>query len=525
MSSMAGRLPHEPDSEGCLLLVASYADAASFTGLVASTARDQIMTAPALADFVELRFIDLGPRPAHGGRSATATRCLGRELTRPASGVDSNYFALVIVDGSAAAVQQLLAEADADPVIAQLPIRYQGFGSAEDREPEAVAGPPVVISPGGTWFPEDLTDRLRRYAEDLMQDFATWSQPGLTHVELGPLQRDTEDLPVPSEPPVPVEPPVPAEPPVYGSEADEGAAHAPDAGPAPAAYEPIMRAGPGLVVVAPRHPADEAAPRPSRRPHSPEHEEPVSPKDPREGPGRARRRWIPEFRRPGRRAPDPADSTTMDRTAGEAPAMATAPARPPAGPPKISPEADPRPRGLVYLILTSDEHSASGVAWRRGRAMLIELDGKLAEAADTAYLVRALQQPEDMPRGELQPAGKLRRGSFRQRSEGNDLGQVLTAVLTTLRRDLAALGRDGAALLRPAIVLFVADAPLNDAVTASAYEEAAQEAAITWVVHESAMGLLSRDFEGAGGRVLADHQAVADEVLTTLPRGQQAAAD
>jgi hypothetical protein len=63
------------------------------------------MMSPTLGDFIEMRFVDLGPRLGQASQHVAAVARIAREFTRPGGGAGGNYFALAIVDWSAVVVK------------------------------------------------------------------------------------------------------------------------------------------------------------------------------------------------------------------------------------------------------------------------------------------------------------------------------------------------------------------------------------------------------------------------------------
>jgi hypothetical protein len=191
----------EPDSEGCLLIVGSYSDVVPKVAPAAAEAAKRIMMSPVLGDFIDLRMVDIGPRPVEAGMPTAVSR-IARELTRPSSGAERTYFALVIADRSAATVEQVIEECDTNQIIAALPIRYRGVASVDDRRPgaEAAGGSGrvtnVMIATAGSWNHGDLVDVLRRYAQELLSDFAAGQTSGLTGEQLDLLRPGNEEGPI-----------------------------------------------------------------------------------------------------------------------------------------------------------------------------------------------------------------------------------------------------------------------------------------------------------------------------------------
>ena len=200
MTSDSERGAGELDSRGCRLLVASYSDVAPVVRAVATRARDRILQSPALGDFVDLSFADLGPRPGQReepdqARGADAVTRIVTALTQPSQDPDLSYFALLITDRSAAAAAHLLASCDADPVIGALPMRRRVLASIDDRAPGTDTAIEVKLPPSRFWRRDDLVDEVQHYAEEVMKFFSAREQRGLTTTELDALRPLATELP------------------------------------------------------------------------------------------------------------------------------------------------------------------------------------------------------------------------------------------------------------------------------------------------------------------------------------------
>ena len=191
------------DTHGCLLVVTGYAGNASALSRATAEAAAAMATSPELGDFFELRFADIGGHPeAAAGRAAAAAR-VAEELTRPADTAGTNYFALVVADQSAAAAGQLLADCVTHPVTARLSLRCRVLAGTDDRPPGtelAVPAADIVTPAAGAWSRADLVHQLRRYAEELLQDFASGTEPGLTPGQLSELQDEEGHVAAQKEP-------------------------------------------------------------------------------------------------------------------------------------------------------------------------------------------------------------------------------------------------------------------------------------------------------------------------------------
>ena len=530
----------EPDSEGCLLVVAGYADIAAVLGPVTAEAAASIMrSSPELGDFFDLRFADIGPRPGSPSGRADAIAHIAGELTRPAGAAGRHYFALVVADRSAAVAEQLLAECRAHPVIAGLPMRCRGLASTDDRRPgtgEAAAGSPaanIVFPAAGAWDRASLVHELRSFAAELLTDFAAGNEPALTPGQVsqllsaeeqnpaeeqahGPAMDDQAPGPQPAPSPDALSPPrdephpqLPERAPVLWRPA------VPDAGRRPRrlpalwrarhADEPAVGRPAAAAEVQPHDPAmDDQAPGPQPAP-SPDALSPLRDERHPQLPERAPVLWRPAVPGAGRR-PRRLPALWRARHADE----------PAVGRPAAAAEVQPRPACVALLILIGDEDTDDEGTWRRGRSVLLEIDKNLAAAPQADYRVRVLRSTGDAAMSEPRYAGKLTRRDIRRPTASLDFPRVLGIIRTAVKRGRAAGGITSSPATRPTIVFFAADVPLADAVTARLYSELAREASIMWIVPEQLADLLSPAFREEGEWVVNDHRAVAGEVMTLL---------
>ena len=194
MSDALGATPPDPDSDGCLCVVASFFSAARTINEVTAEAAKRAMMSPVLSDFIEFRFADLGPQPEQGDDRSPAIRRITDALLNPQGIAGRNYFALVVVDRSAAVIDQMLSDCAASPFLDKLPMRSLGIANSDDRPNRGQArephsSPEIVTSPRGVWSrKDDLVHVLRRFVGELQRDFSARHQPGLSVDELGDLR-------------------------------------------------------------------------------------------------------------------------------------------------------------------------------------------------------------------------------------------------------------------------------------------------------------------------------------------------
>jgi hypothetical protein len=467
----AAALPSQQDSVGCLLVVAGYDDISSALRSVTEEAVSRINVSPELGDFFEVRFVGLGPRPAWDGDRGAAAARLAAALTRPTGSAARHYFALLAADQSAAVVGQLLGECRAHPVIGRLPIRCRGLASVEDRLP----GPEsrfatILVAATGAWRRAGLVHEAQRFARELLPDFASATEAGLTAAQLGQLQPDTGDDT--AEMPWQRHDELSPVPEHRGMRHYLPALSQASLPPATGEVAPPRRE----LVLPPAQPLPASSPR-----------------------GLFPGLWQEAGRVQGlwqlvRRGAWSATGATHERERGAQPSM------------------------LVFLALVGDEGMGDWATWRRGQSVLLEIDDKLARRA--TYRVRALRGAGDTGMTEPREAGHLARRDIGRPARILDFPRVLNIVRTAVKREVAFAGARGAPALRPAVVFFAADAPFADAVTTEIYGELTSEAAVTWIIPERLGALLSARFEEGGARKFDDHPAVADEVISQLSAGE-----
>jgi len=493
---------YESDSIACRLIVAAYTDAADTIKALATEAARRIMMSPDLSDMMEVGFADIGARPPVGTADGLAAEPITHGFTTPGNDAGRHFFALMIVDASAAAVETAFAGLRSSPLIAALSPRLRGLAARDDREPGAEAGrrspaTEIRISSPGAWTMSDLVDQVRIFAEDLFRGIASTGEPGLGPEELASIRSRLDAVPIapPAQPGDDPEPP--------GERARRGSAPVPPRGPAPDETRPV-----GRLLRRWRHRADNPAASPAPAP-SPA---PAASPAPAPSPTPAA-------------SPAPASS----RAPAPGPALGPAPAAGPARAPGAAPggsatpvrdaERAPATGGsrLAYLMLVGDESGEDRAAWRRGRALLLEVDRKLAKAAlPVNYQVRAWQDSENPVRSALRGAGQLTRGDLRRTPSSLDFPRSLRAVCAALTRDSLRITGAGTPAPKPVIVLFAGGIPLADPVTTELYNELADDASLVWVVPEKLDSLMSPVFKAGASRILTDHQEVADEVVGVL---------
>lgn len=466
-------LAHD-DTESCLCLVVGYAKGDGLIARVTTGAERQLMMSPALGDFLQLRHVDLGPRPGPDGERSRPVHRIVTELMAAQETAGRSHFALVVIAKSATTIEELLVSCAAEPFLAGLRIRFAGIASSDDRS-QGGGFADITSSPEGRWRDErELIDALRQRCEELPRGFAARGEPGLTRAELAALRQAH-----------------------HGNAADgggpeDGTGGSPDQMPVPDVLDGVLVAaglpsGPG---VAPADALDDAADG--------------APAESAAGGlavGRASS-WLPgvSWRR-RRPAAKPGEPDT------DAPAAQAEPA--------------PAAMSLVYLLMIVDQNATADPAAARLRAALLEVDRRLAAEPSCGYQIRVIHGGDGCLRGELQDAGRLGRRAAKRLVKIGDFAAVLKGIRGSLRRDRgliqAIATAAGRTVTPPAVVIFTADPPMADLDATTVFRDIAAEATVVWVVPGKLEGLVSPAFGAAcGAAVLGEHQAVADEVLDKI---------
>jgi hypothetical protein len=462
----AGVTSNGADAEGCCCVVAGYARRAGLIASVTAEAEKLIARSPVLGDFLRLRFVDLGPEPGQAGDRYRPVRRIAAALRQEPGDAGRNHFALIVIDKSAAVIEELLSSCGADPYLAGLRVRSAGIASQEDRADGAQVAD-IVASPSGTWSRQsDLADALYRQCEDLLGYFAARGEPGLTPAEFAALSQAQQPATVPSLPAGQAEDVLP-------DDLLEGAGE-PGGNTAVTAGQPALT---GAVSVT------GATARP---------------------PSRGMLGWLPRFPLYRRRRPDPAGLG----------AASLGLAVPPAVPP-------PRVVGLVSLLIAADPDAAEDPGFGRLRAVPLAVDQRLAAQYACGYRVRLVHGDEGRLRGELDAAGQLAGRAARRLVRAGDFAVLFRGLRAMQRRDAAlvqpAAASVGLDVVRPAVVVCTADPPLADGGTVLALRDLALEATVVWVLPRDREKLISPALRNIPGvAVVTEHQSVAEDIWDAL---------
>jgi hypothetical protein len=461
----------DDDTEGCLCLVVGYAKKDGLIADVTAEVERRIMMSPALSDFLQLRYVDLGPQPGQAGDRYRPVHQVVDDLMAVQDTAGHSHFALIVIAKSAVTIEDLLGSCAVEPFLSRLRMRLAGIASSDDRK-EARGSVDIVSSPSGSWHNErQLVDALRQRCEELPRYFATRGEPGLTRADFAALQR--------------------------GYARPDGDASNPDSNAAPggggvAGQTPtpdLLDARPETAAMTSGQdvaPADAADGRPIEAAA--------------DGPAAGRGiRWRP--RTPWRRDKQAAELSQTNSTAPGQPVRTAV--------------------GLAYLLMMVDHDAAADPAIDRLQAALLAVDRRLAAQPTCRYQVRVIHGSGGGLGGEPHDAGRASRRVAKRPVNIRDFTAVLKVIRSSLRHDCLLVQRVAAAagltIERPTVVIFTADPPIPDSGTASVFGDIAAQATVVWVVPERLEGLVSPAFGSAcGAAVLGVHQAVADEILDVM---------
>jgi hypothetical protein len=471
----------DDDTESCLCLVVGYAKQDRLIAGVTVETEERIMMSPALGDFLQLRYVDLGPQPGQAGDRLRPVRRIVAHLMTLRETAGRSHFALIVIAKSAMTIEGLIGSCSAEPFLAGLRMRFVGVASADDRAPgDGFAD--ITSSLGGSWRSErELIDALFQRCEELPRYFAARGEAGLSRADFAALQN------------------VHAQPAADGDGQEGAAAGAHDESAVldvlDDASAPAGTTG-GLEMA-----AGEVTGTPAAAGESAESAESAA--------GRwsvvSLSRWRPgvPWRR-GRQPTGTGDPDALTQAGSARTAM-----------------------GLVYLLMVADQNAAEDPALGRLQAALLGVDRLLAAQQSCGYQVRVIHGSDADLRGELREAGKLGRRAGKRLVKSEDFAAVLKGIRGSLRRDCGLIETIAAAagltVVSPTVVMFTADPPMADSTAAAVFGDLATEATMMWVVPRKLEGLVPRAFGIAcGATVLEEHQAVADEVLDAMQAGVSA---
>lgn len=483
----------DDDTEGCLCLVAGYTREDGLIARVTAEADRQVMMSPALGDFLQLQYVDLGPQPDPVGDPSRPVRRIVADLMTAQETAGRSHFAVIVIAKSATTIEELLGSCAAEPFLAQLRMRFAGIASIDDRE-HGNRFADILSSSEGSWREERiLVDALRQRCEELPRYFATQSEPGLTRAGLAQLRREHAlptaevDRPASDAGGAPDEADEASVPDVLdapeatesASDASEAAGSASDSGTAPAA---TTSDGPA-----------EAAPDTAGD----------APAEPAAG----RRSVLSIFRqRP---------AISWRRSKQQAAGVDDPKVETPAGPVRTT-------MSLIYLLMVVDQDATADPALDRLQAALLDTDRRLAAEPLNEYQVRVVHGRDGHLQGELREAGSLGRRDAKRMIKTADFTTVLKVIRGSLRRDCALIQTiataAGLAVTPPTVVIFTADPPMAELDAEEVFGDLVTEAKVVWVLPRKLKGLVSPAFGTASGAtVLEESHAIADDILAEMP--------
>jgi hypothetical protein len=488
----------DDDTEGCLCVVAGYASKNGLIGAVTAEAAQRVMMSPALGDYLQLWYVDLGPRPGPDADRTNPVRRIAAALMTVQEMAGRNHFALIVIAKAATTIEGLLSSCAAEPFLASLRMRCTGIASSDDRDAGGDRAD-ITTSPTGSWRSEsELIDALHQRCEELPRYFAGRREPGLTRTEVAALRqaradraagRDDQDNSADTADADQVEIPVPD---ILG-EASEPAEAEPDEVPVPDVPGKASEgadANPSSAATATVGVADSADSADSASAGS-QTGSPAASKA---------ARWLPRIplrrRKRAAAAEDPGD---------------------------VPEEQSPTAMGLAYLLMVSDRDPTAdpGLGLDRLQAALLDVDRRLATQPDCDYQIRVFQGNDGRIHSEPRTADRTVRRAMKRSIWTEDFSAVLKVIRGSLRQDIESVQSlataKGLTLAPPVIIIFTADPPMAELGAAAVLGDIATEARIVWVVPRRLEGLVSPAFsEEHGVVVLGEHLAVADDILDLL---------
>jgi hypothetical protein len=472
------------DKMECLLVVGGYDQNARVLGEVVAEARKRVMTSPLLDDFFELRFVDIGSRPEGPGLQAPALARLTHELAHPRDGAARYYFAFVVIDKSAAAVERVLRDCSSDSVLSALPIRFCGVATVDDRRPDgdapdaAGAEAEIVLPEAGTWGADGLITQILRYAGTLLDDFASGQEPGLPHEGLDDLQRASAaalDAAAAAGSTPETGTPVRADDKDAGRRERQPALDEPRGYPTAGQLRPGV---PGTAVVL------SGAPRPGEA-----------------RPGKTLRTSIARAVRFVLRGIARVARLGSASRAGTPRAELTARA------------ADSAQ--LALLVPVSHPGTSDARARDRVETVFHEVERDLAVSG--AHWVHTIWDADGAAVERLRPAGRHVQEAGDSKPAGLDFARAVEAARTVLARDVTALEGSSWTVVSSAVVFYAQDVPLADPRTVQTFGDIVQNPGVrvAWVVPKGTADLIAPQLR-RHVRVMEAHRRVAEEITSFL---------
>jgi hypothetical protein len=442
-------------AERCVCLVAGYGRHAAKVTAVLAQAERLIARSPLLDDFLTVRFLSLGPQPAGPGDGRRSAWPVTAELRAMRAGGGRSHFAVIVIEKSALAIEELLGACAAEPLLAGLRVRFTGIASREDRPADARTAD-IACSPSGNWDSERaIVGALYGQCEALPRYFAARGEPGLTAAEIRSLQWQR-----------------PRAEAVDGADGEPGAASgwpeadALDDDGSTSSARAAQGASSGAASVADRRVALAVSWRP------------------------------PGLHWPRRRRETSEVQSVQSVPAPKATALVylLAPVEPNAA-------ADPALSRLQAVLQEVDQRLSAQPAC----AFLVRLlHGDDAEFRGEVRAAGMLSRRDS-------------RRPFRSEDFAGLLRGVRAALRRDNARLGATASATGLAVARPAVVIASADPPMAERAAAAAFADLAAEATLIWVVPRKSEGLVSPVFAGVSGvTVFAEHAAVADDISDLL---------
>jgi hypothetical protein len=448
--------------------VASYRDSARRLGNALAAVDNRVRMSPLHSDFFQFRLLDLGPFRKGPSPELSAVNLIAQEVTSPGGDARHHFFAVVMLDPSAAVAEAVLRGCRAHPALGDLPARWRGLAGTDDRTPgdrgpdDPTAAVQIVLAPDGSWDTQALALQLWRYANEVLDEFASGREQSLSSEGVSARQALARRL---AEGPRDRRDEGGGTRPVGARPAGESK---PTGYPPPSGMRPMAKPSQELTR---RSRSDRPQ---SHRPHASR--------------GGVVGTVASFFSRLARAM----------RGDGPLPRLAA---------------VDGMVR-LVLLVVVSDEGRPDPAEDRRGWSRLAKVERELARV-EAGFWVRPLSVP-GLPRDLLHPAGRRAHAERGPEGYGLNLAAALETARAVLDEDIAALKGGSWLVDRPAVVLYVSRVPLSDPRTVRAYGELrALRPVVSWVVPPGSADLIAPQLR-ADATVINDRRGIAGEVTRTV---------
>ncbi|MBJ7330463.1 MAG: hypothetical protein JHC95_11245 [Solirubrobacteraceae bacterium] len=204
ITSHDDRALDDPTWLSCLVVVAAYDDLARVASSAAAKVTAGAGLSPELADFLEVRFAALGPRPDDPDVCAAAAAALVEAALYPGAVAPVNYLGVVIVDDVAASLEAVLTTCAERFETLGMHAELTGIAMLRSRDSAPASDVADIVSlETGPKRGQRLAREIVGVGERLMETFGAGDLPGLSPAEIDALRdaAEPEELPEPDDDP------------------------------------------------------------------------------------------------------------------------------------------------------------------------------------------------------------------------------------------------------------------------------------------------------------------------------------